>query len=495
MPQVIVLHWEKHTLRAVVAGRRVAHLEVDAVIDIPFEEDADAESIGNQLKIALAPHRPSRAKIVLAISRHLLSWQHLDLPPCPAEDLPDLVYMQAGFDTTRTGEAIGFDFLPLSGSDQSPHRVLAISLQAEELTLLRNICEAADLTPNRFVPLSLGWPAAAQRATRGDEQPIGIFVAPFAQEATIWATIDGQIVLFRQLFLPPAEDLEALSKALAAEFRRTLMAVSQEHPELTGASAWIVGKRPDEVSQLAELVDDKIEFAVQPMDFASDSALLSTKGSSEVSTSDTLPLAGLALDEAAGNAPPVDLLHPRKRPAPRAGKRTYALAGLVLLSLVTYGGWLGYGELNAPVELADTARAELALLSESEKKLEEDVEFVTAIHDWQDDSMNLLSELQKISSKMRPLPLESEEFNLEQDVVLRKLDIAGKLFSIDAALRTYPAVINLESRLRDGTGRVQRGQLEELGSPPDYDVWIFRASIDFSDEAVQEKESSKRDNK
>jgi len=490
MPQVIVLHWNKNTLRAVVAGRRVAHLEVDSVIDIPLEETDNAESIGQQLKKALAPYRPSRAKVVLAISRHLLTWQHLNLPPCPEGDLPDLVYMQAGFDTTRTGESIGFDFLPLSGNTQTSHRVLAISLQPEELTLLREICEAADLTPKRFVPLSLGWPAVARRATRGDEQPIGIFVAPFAQEATIWATIEGRIVLFRQMHLPSADDLTALSKTLTAELRRTLVAVSNQHPEQIGASAWIVGKGPDKVSELANSIDQHLEFDVQPMDFASDSALLSTKVSTEASTSDTLPLAGLALEEAAGNAPPVDLLHPRQRPAPRAGQRTYALAAAVLFALLCYGGWLGYTELHAPIEIADTAQAELTLLAESEETLQADEQFAATIHAWQGDSVNILTELQKLSGRIRPLPLDAEEFNVEQDVVLKKLDIAGTRLDIEAALRTYPAVADLETRLRAGKGRVQRETAEENEDPPNY-PWLIRALVDFAGEADEEEKSNK----
>jgi len=490
MAHVIVIHWDKNTLRAVVARRRVAHLEVDTVIAIPLEGTGNAESTGQQLKKALAPHRPSRAKIVLAISRHLLTWQHLDLPPCPAEDLPNLVSMQAGFDTTRTGEPIGFDFLPLSGDDQTAHQVLAISLQAEELTLLRKICVAADLTPKRFVPLSLGWPAAARRTTRGDEQPISIFVAPFAQEATLWATLDGRLVLFRQMHFPSTDDLSALSRAVAAELRRTFLALSQQHPEPNGATAWIVGKRPDEVSQLAESIDKQLELDVQPMDFASDGALLSTRVGAEVTTSDTLPLVGLALDEASGNAPPVDLLHPRQRLAPRAGHRTYALAAIVLLALLTYGGWLGYTALHAPIEVADTARAELALLAKSEESLRADEELVATIRDWQNDSVNILTELQKLSGRIRPLPLDAEKFNVEQDVVLKKLDIAGTRLDMEAALRTYPAVADLETRLREGTGRVQRDTAEENEDPPNY-LWLIRASVDFNGETDEEEKQKK----
>jgi len=486
MPHVVVIHWDKNTLRAVVASRRVAHLEVDAVIAIPLEETGDAKRMGQQLKKALAPHRPGRAKVVLAISRNLLTWQHLNLPPCPHEDLPDLVSLQAGFESAGTGEPMGFDFLPLSGDHQTPHQVLAISMQAEELTLLQDICEAADLMPKRFVPLSLGWPAVARRATRGDEQPISIFVAPFAQEATLWATLDERLVLFRQMHFSSTDDLPALSAAVASELRRTFLALSQQHPEQSGAKAWIVGKGPEQVSQLAESIDKQLELDVQPMDFASDGALLSTKEDTEAATSDTLPLAGLALDEAAGNAPPVDLLHPRQRPAPRAGQRTYLLAATVLLTLLSYGGWLGYTELHAPVEIADTARAELVLLAESEESLRIDEQFAASISDWQGDSVNLLTELQKLSGRLRPLPLDAKEFNVEQDVVLKKLDIAGTRLDMEVALRTYPAVADLEARLREGAGRVQRDTAEENEDPPNY-LWLIRASVDFNGEADKPK--------
>ncbi len=480
-------------LRAVVTGRRVAHLEVDAVISIPLEQpetsedpkpsdEADqpleTERIGQLLKEALAPYKPGRAKIVLAIGRDLLKWQHLELPPCPPAELPDLVYMQAGFDTTRTGESIGFDFLPLTGDNQTANQTLAVSLTSENLNRLQEVCAAADLSPTRYVPLSLGWPAITRRATRGDEQPASIFVAPFAHEATIWATIGSELVLFRQVHLPAADNLGELSTTVAAELRRTAFALSHQHPEDKGVSAWIVGKRPDEVTQLTEMLGEQLEFEVQPMDFASDAALLTTKSGDEDSTSHILPLAGLAFDEAVGNAPPVDLLHPRQRPAPRTGQRTYALLAAVLFALIAYGGWLGYKELHAPVEKSDFNRAMLAKLAESEKELVADEQFAGAIREWQEESVNILTELQTLSEKIRPLALDAEEFNVEQDVMLKKLEIGGTRIDMDAALRTYSAVADLESRLREGTGRVQRDTAEENEDPPNY-LWLISASVEF----------------
>jgi len=180
------------------------------------------------------------------------------------------------------------------------------------------------------------------------------------------------------------------------------------------------------------------------------------------------------------------LLHPRQRPAPRAGRRTYTLAAAILLALLSYGGWLGYTELHAPIEIADTAQAELALLADAEETLQADEQFAATILAWQGDSVNILTELQKLSGRIRPLPLDAEEFNVEQDVVLKKLDIAGTRLDIEAALRTYPAVADLETRLREGKGRVQRETAEENEDPPNY-PWLIRALVDFTGVADEEE--------
>ncbi len=494
MAQVIVVYWNTRTLEAVVVGRRVAYTEVDAVLDLPLDHADDPAVIGQQLKEALAPYRPKRAKIVLAVSREVLNWQHLDLPPCPLEDLPDLVAMQVGSETPRTSDPLGLDFLPLVGDASTPHQLLTVSLEPEKLAHLQEVCHAADLTPKRIVPLSMGWPAAAKRTTRGGEQPICIFVAPFSQEATIWATVEGRLVLFRQVYFPSADNLPALSTAVAAELRRTFFALSQQHSEQSAASAWIVGKRPDNIYKLVETLSEtsikQLPMDVQPMDFASDGALFSAKMSTDSSASAALPLAGLALEEAAGNTPLVDLLHPRQRPAPRTGRRTYALVAATLLALLAYVGWLGYTELNAPVKLADLARAKLALLADSEDELKADEQFAKVLAQWSDDSVNILTELQTLSEKIRPLALDAEDFDVEKDVVLKSLEIGGSRLDIEAALRTYPAVAILENRLRESVGRVQRDPAEENESPPNYD-WFIRATIDFTDATDPAEENPK----
>jgi len=108
--------------------------------------------------------------------------------------------------------------------------------------------------------------------------------------------------------------------------------------------------------------------------------------------------------------------------------------------------------------------------------------------------MNILTQLQELSVKIRPLPLETEGFDIKNDVFLKKLDMGGSRLDMDAALRTYPAKAALVTRLREGIGRVQGDTVDPNEDPPNYD-WLIRASVDFNGDADQEEESKKRSKK
>jgi len=488
MPQTITIHWTKNSLRAVVVGRRVAHAEVDNVIEVPIEESEQPEDIGKKLAEVLSAYRPkrsrpSRSKIVFAVGREMLSWQHLELPPCPADELPDLVHMQADIDLDAGDDLVGFDFMPLVGDENTANRVLAITVDPDGLNQLQEIWDAAEIVPHRMVPLSLGWPAAARRAIDGDDHSIKIFITPFAQEATLWATVNGRITLFRRIQLPGTEDFVALENAVTAELRRTMLAIAQQQPAIEGISIWIAGKRPDKLTELIDVLDRKFEVDILPMDFSSDSAIVSAKLFQNPSAADTMPLVGLALDEAAGNAPLIDLLHPRKRIIRRSNTRLYALAGAALFAAVAFVGGKAYSNLNAPIVKADIAKEEMALLKKNKKDLLADEEFEKTVQNWMSESPNMLTELQLLSKIVRPTALDNEKFSVDQDVVVEKLDIGGRQMTIDFAARKYPELQPLEDRLRsDGKRRVQRDGTAELEDTiPNY-PWHIRSTIDVAEE-------------
>ena len=129
MPTAIALHWNANTLHYVVAeGERI-----EAVASVALEKQMDPVAVGRRLAEALAPYSPGRATVVVAIGRSALEWQHLSLPPCPADELPDVVRLQADREQSSTDDDLGFDFLPLLGDEHTPQEVLTVAVEPAEL--------------------------------------------------------------------------------------------------------------------------------------------------------------------------------------------------------------------------------------------------------------------------------------------------------------------------------------------------------------------------
>jgi hypothetical protein len=477
MSRVIVIHWEPGTLRATVVHPTSGRAEVEAVMEVPWD-DGDDDAVGRKLAEVLDRYSPSRARVVVSVSRQALAWQHLSLPPCPDEDLPDLVRLQSDYNHSSSGDLVGLDFLPLSGDAQMPHRVWAISLSQARLTKLHRMLRAAELKNECLVPLALGWAAWARHSAAAEKQKATIWVAPQGAEPTIWATVGGRVVLFRQVQLP-RDDAAVLAAAVANELRRTLLAFSQEQPQAGDPRVQLVGDRWEVLAQLADELGTKLQRKVQAVKAETAVAGLGQDGASEVS----LPTLGLALDEAAGNAPLVDLLHPRRRPPPRTSRRTYALAATAAASLAALVGWQGYANLQAPLTAAETAQAEIQLLQRSSDAMREYEQRASSIRGWLANSVNLLDELGVLSNHVRPEPLNAESFPADDDVVVGKVVLQNRQFTIDALAKENRDVQPLENRLRDGVHRVQRGKTEPSDALPGYPL-AFQSIVDVTDAAA-----------
>ena len=143
---------------------RATSTSIEAVLNVPLAEDADAETTGRSLAAALAPYRKGSQQTIVCVDRDKLQWQQLSLPPASAEELPELVRFQFERDMVSTEEDKGFDYLPLSGDEETPHQVLAIGVASEELAEIRQVVDAADLKLDRLVPIQIGRIALVRRA-------------------------------------------------------------------------------------------------------------------------------------------------------------------------------------------------------------------------------------------------------------------------------------------------------------------------------------------
>ena len=468
MPTAIAIHWNETALHYVVA--RHGHLEASTTI--PLKASINATELGNQLAVALAPYSPVHAKVIVALDRAEIGCQHLSLPPCPAEELPEVVRFQADRDVGPADDDLGFDFLPLLGDEQTPQQVLTFDMPARKLAKVRQVCKAANLTLERIVPLAMGWPALTGQTTAGITPGTHIFVALRSNEATLWATRAGRMVLFRQFQLAASDDPAAFASQVRGELRRTLLALSQ-HTGNGTPSITLVGNQQAQLAALAQTLDEQLDASVHSLDLTTQYPDLTAPNASPLS------LVGLSVDESNGNRPLVDLLHPRQPPKKQINVRTYALAGVAGALLLTLLGWSGYTKLRAPLDQAAADQAELTLLEESLDTLKVHEQQASTIRDWNAEAPNLLHHLQQVGIAIRPQTLEDEGFQLDHDVVLDKLHLEKRQLTLEAMTRNSLAVQPLESRLRSSAYRSERIKSNASKTLDNY-PWYLKSTVEIT---------------
>ena len=471
MTRAIALKLHPDAALAVVVDAAGESIVVAAAVRVPLAEADDANARGQKIAAAIAPFRHGRTLAIAVVPRAELAWQNYDLPPAPADDLPDLVYIQAQRDLPLADDGEGFDFVALSGDEQHPYRVLGAGLLPAQFAELRDVCAAADLKLAQIVPEPLGWLELGRRIVAAADDPgLTVFAAMAGRQAVLWASEDDCLRLLRTVPLPAEPQAESDAAALGGELRRTLLALAQsqgaDRPPIhcvycgEGAAAF------------ARLLSAVIARTVQaaPLEQL---IKLASAGGSPLSLTDLAPAAALAAAAAARRAPPLDLLHPRRRPAPPSRARSYVLAGVAAAGLVALVAWRGYRNLQAPLEAAKAADSEREQLAPVLEVLATDEAKAAAIDKWLGESTNLLTELDYLAEHMRPLPLNSDQFKADEDLVLTKLAVARRQLTLNAAAKGTSAMRPVEGRLRQANYRVDRGPVEvDDKAVPGYSVTV-----------------------
>lgn len=476
MSRTLALKIEAAEALAVVA-RNGETLEIERVARIPLAADAGAAQRGKAIHAALASWKLGRTRVVLVASRGDLAVQNFELPPVPAEDLPDLVHMQAQRDLPLSEEGEGFDFIPLAGDESHPYRVLGMGVPLPQWTKLRETSAAAELKVEQIVPEALGWVELGRRSIAGQEgDALTLFAAIVDRQAVVWATEGEVLRLMRTVWLPADETPADDAAALGHELRRTLLSLAQLHLDGRGAvRCAYIGANADEIAgELGGLLSKPVQaIHLDKLVTRTDSS--NSRGST-AELIEMAPLAALAGALGDHRTPLADLLHPRRRPPAPSRTRTYVLAAAAVLAGVGLIAWQGYRNLKAPLEAAARAQAELKALQPMLDSYAVDETRAAAIRDWLNGSANLLTELDHLGTQLRPEPLASDKFATEQDLAVTRLGLNNRQLTFSAVARNNDAIPLAERRLRAGNYRVDRGVVEpKAEGMPGYSVTVAEA--------------------
>jgi hypothetical protein len=468
MHRHVVVLYEPSAALAVVVNDQGPHGQVEAALQVPLPAGGDPAAQGATLGAALEPYRVGRLSATLAVGNNQLIWQNLHLPPAPPEDLPAMVELQAQREFAPTDDGLGFDYFLLEGNAEHAYRLLGFGVKPEWLVAARQFCEAARLRLKHATPAALGWLAAAEPPSEvagSDALRVGVGLA--GRHATVWAMRDGQVRLLRLVWLPETAPRKQLTTTLAGELRRTLLTLAQRGGS-ENVQVEIVGA--DDAAAWAHDLDPKLPAPVIAAAAPWIASLAAACPDPKLAPH-LVPLAGLAAQGARQEPPYVDLLHPHRPPEPPQRWRTYALAAVAGVALAALTGLQVYRNVQEPRAAAAAAEAQLAALQPTLEGLQVDERRAAEIATWLSTGPHVLEELEQLTTDLRPQPTDDPAARETPDFVVTQLSAAGRQWTLQGAVREQRTIQQVESQLRSGPWRVDRGSIEQGESgQPEYNV-------------------------
>ena len=366
MARLLALEWDDVEARVAVAATRgdaIVFEHAFPVSLVPADDGQDEVDVGARIAAALAARRLGRIDAIVAVGRSDIELRPLSLPPAPDDEVPDLVRFQAAREFNELDDDWPLDFLPLRDDPEQGREVLAATIKPELVGKVLAICERAAIKPSRLVLRPCSAASLLCRRMPSPAEQVRLLVDISAGEADLTVIVEGKVFFLRRarlardpLATPGAAD------ALLSEIRRTMPAVQSqlsgrrvESVVLCGATAEHRAMAEAYASQLAPSVEvfDPFEGLRREGELAR--ALPEDPGR-------YASLIGMLWDELEQRSHAFDFLNPRRRPAPRSRRNTFATAGLAVATLVLVGilgGWLYARKLQDDVRRLNVQSADL----------------------------------------------------------------------------------------------------------------------------------------
>ncbi|MCA9261478.1 MAG: hypothetical protein KDA61_19815 [Planctomycetales bacterium] len=496
MTRCLTIELRTHSALVVVVDADGESCRIVGVAETAFDEGQTPAAKGARLQGVVEKLGVSRLPAVVALAGDGVQWQAFQLPPCPDDELPLLVRMQAQRDGMSGADEQGFDYLPLADDSGSHRRVLAFDAPARRFQEALAICEAARLKPVRAVPTSFGWAAAirvplhasnqqdAGGAASSHDGPVltQLILGIAVDEASVTAVRDGQVTLVRRFKVSADSDVQSLALALNGELRRTALSLTQADGAAAKLEVLVVGA---DRRELAAELQDRLPYpvVVRPTRWEHGDQL-PDPGDAAIAPPRWAPLAGLAAAFAAGEPTVVDLLAPRRPQEPPSRTRLIVLAGAAAAALALWTGWMAYVNVRDERLAADAAAQQLDAMAPRLEELAAVEAEAAEVQAWLDQTPNLLATLKMMSEELRPLPLDVDAYPVDDDVIATRIVASGAQLTLQAAARRDAAVRQAEDRLRTAARRVNRGAVDPNAKPaPDYQV-AFTELVEPDPDAV-----------
>ncbi len=466
MEQIVAFDWTDTHIRVAVGQlkRNKAVVWECFVVDLPepVEQDSRADHptlirrVGEAVAAALKQKGIARAEAFVALSRRLVEIQPLELPPAPADELPDLVRFQAPREFTTWQDGSVVDFLPNEGKKDQGTTVLAASASGSTLTAIRSACESAQLRPRKADLRASAMAALTRVSLPMSDVPLAI-VYHCGDEYEISVVRDGQLVFLRNLPAPAAE-AEVPVAWLVGEIRRTLAAARNQVGIPRVEQILLCDE--ETLRGSAQGIEESLEIetlAWDPWDTLQGSGRLEAPRPEK--PGQFASVLGLLLGSSDTGTAGFNFLQPRRREeklSTQQKMRVPVLAAVAILLVVALFFMRNVRNLDSQISDLETTLSEINSDLDRFGRTRKEEEMIT---EWLAQDVTWLDELARLSSTFAP----------ERDVWMSKLTLSSSSRSevpemlLDGRAQDVANIEALEERLADGGRRhVRRGSQHEV---------------------------------
>jgi Tfp pilus assembly PilM family ATPase/Tfp pilus assembly protein PilN len=451
MPRLLALEWDAAEARVAVARTRGNDIIVEHAFSVDLElreGQTSGEEVGKRIAAAIAERNLGRIETLVAIGRTNIELRQLSLPPSPVEELPELVRFQALRQFTTITDEWPIDFVHVDAGDSESLHVIAAAISPELVKQIQSTCETADLSAKRLILRPFAAASLLHRRDRGSQPPCTLMVDLLADEADLTVMVDNRVAMLRTVRTPSRNDVDALSRALLGEIRRTMAAAQNQ---LTGHRVErivLCGAGPV-AETFKKSVEAKLSCDVELFDPFSGLQVAGELVENKPAYSGRFaPLLGMLADEAASAAHGIDFLHPREKPTPPSPWRkngVYAALGVSVC--VAIGLVLLFNRMSMDTRIADLNQ-ESRGMQETVEKAQKKSDDLNRIEDFLSRDYAWLDELKQLSDTLPPADV----------VILTQLSMTsgpgGGQISLDGYTKESSQIQEVERALRQGGRQV-----------------------------------------
>jgi Tfp pilus assembly protein PilN len=474
--RTVIVHWDRENVHFFVTAsnaKRVLQKEFGTISyaapDNPFA--------------ALANHFASQdihaSRLVALLSRPELDLIAINLPPADESEIASLVASEVEQQLGESPEPPVIDYYVAKDSKESGsggNQVLAFALNRRELDSIRSQSEAVGFRLQAIGSRHLG-PLSLLRKQKpaGDTLVVAIHLYPGETELTI--CLGDEPILLRSI-RNSTDDADRVAEQIALESQRCFTLLPQSIAELP--KAWCLFATGEVASKVASALSNYEEISLTSIDpFVGLEVERSVDEESGQSRYTSAANIGAASDYLSQSLP-VNLLSPKRPPAPQNPWRRWGGLGLLTGAAAAFAGYMLLSDVWQLQTEADDLEAELSAATKLTAKYMEKSDQVQAVEAWLADQVDWLAELSELSNR---LPDGS-------DASVRRLSASasGKGASIDISVEanSQETISQLENRIRGAKYSAVSKQISQNADSEEY-PWRFETQISFELEPPRPK--------